>query len=150
MKNNLDIKDRIAPCGLHCGKCFAFMYGEIHDASVKLRDNLGDFEPYAKRFSVLIDPVFDKYCAFHKMLDYFAQAQCGGCRKEECKFYKKCKVRACTAEKGIDFCYQCSEFPCDHTGLDENLYERSVTINRRIEEIGLEAYYNEVKDLPRY
>jgi bacterioferritin-associated ferredoxin len=142
--------ERIAPCGLHCGKCFAFTKGDIHDAAGKLKENLGDFAPYAKRFSTALDPVFQNYPEFAELLDYIAGAQCGGCRKEKCKFYKNCKVRSCTEAKGVDFCFQCDEFPCNHTGLDENLYKRSVEINRRIQEIGIVAYYNEVKNKPRY
>lgn len=38
MKKELE---RIAPCGLHCGKCFAFSDGDIHAASNQLRNNLG-------------------------------------------------------------------------------------------------------------
>lgn len=148
-----DIKtamERIAPCGLHCGKCFAFTKGDIHEAAGTLQKNLGDFAPYAKRFTTALDPVFENYPEFAQLLDYIAKAQCGGCRKEKCKFYKNCKVRSCAEAKGVDFCYQCDEFPCDHTGLDENLYKRSVEINRRIKEIGIVAYYDEIKDKPRY
>ena len=42
MKKELE---RIAPCGLHCGKCFAFSDGDIHAASNQLRIGLGCFEP---------------------------------------------------------------------------------------------------------
>ena len=148
--NDKNSMDRISPCGLHCGKCFAFEDGDIHAATMKLKENLGAFEPYALRFIEQLDPVFEKYPDFKEMLDYFANASCKGCRKEECKFYKNCNVRACTVEKGIDFCYECNEFPCEHSGLDKNLHKRSVTINRRIQKIGLDEYYEEVKNQPRY
>lgn len=46
--------------------------------------------------------------------------------------------------------FECPEFPCEHTGLDENLYQRHVAISRRIAEIGCKAYYDEIKDIPRY
>lgn len=147
MKKELE---RIAPCGLHCGKCFAFSDGDIHAASNQLRTNLGCFEPYAERFVSQLDPVFENYPAFRQMLDYFADASCKGCRYEKCKFYKNCKVRSCTSEKGIDFCYQCEEFPCNHSGLDVNLHSRSVQINKTIKAIGIEKYYEKVKDEPRY
>lgn len=143
-------KERLAPCGLHCGKCFAFTKGEIHEAAVKLQTYLGNFAPYAARFTVQLDPIFQKYPEFKAFLDYLAAAECGGCRKEKCKFYKNCKVRACAAEKQVDFCFQCPEFPCQHTGLDENLYKRHVAINQKIQEIGADAYYQQVKDTPRY
>lgn len=145
-----DAKDRLAPCGLHCGKCFAFQDGEIHDAAVRLRKYLGNFDPYAKRFETALDPVFSQYPAFAAMLDYLAEAACGGCRVEKCKFYKNCKVHACAQEKQVNFCFECPKFPCGHTGLDENLYQRHVAISRKIAEIGLKAYYDEIKDAPRY
>lgn len=151
MDKAIDPKARIAPCGLHCGKCFAYADGAIHDAAVKLRENLGHFEPYAKRFIEHLDPVFESYPEFKKMLDYFAEVACDGCRKEKCKFYKNCKVRTCAIDdKHVDFCYECAEFPCDHSGLDNNLHARSVAINKRIKETGIDAYYDEVKDKPRY
>lgn len=145
-----DYLNRLAPCGLHCGKCFAFVNGTIHELSVKLKENLGNFQPYAKRFSEQLDPVFELYPEFKKMLDYFSKAECKGCRMEKCKFYTNCKVRSCTEKNNVEFCYQCSKFPCNNTGLDENLYQRYISINRRISEIGAEAYYNEIKDTPRY
>ena len=145
-----DVKERLAPCGLHCGKCFAFHDGEIHEAAVRLRKYLGNFAPYAQRFAVQLDPVFEKYPDFALLLDYLADVSCGGGRIEKCKFYKNCKVRSCSLEKQVDFCCECPEFPCGHTGLDQNLDQRHVAINRRIAEIGPEAYYDDIKDTPRY
>lgn len=53
------IKKRLAPCGLHCDKCFAFAEGDIAETSAKLRQSLGDFDVYAERFVGLLDePVF--------------------------------------------------------------------------------------------
>lgn len=84
------------------------------------------------------------------MLDYFSVAECSGCRNEKCKLFKDCKVRLCSEEKGVDFCFPCSNFPCTNTGFDEHLNERSANINRRMEKVGVEKYYNEIKDKPRY
>jgi hypothetical protein len=47
------------------------------------------------------------------------------------------------------FCYQCPDFPCNNTGFDEHLHKRSVDINNRMKEIGVEKYYEEVKDMKR-
>jgi hypothetical protein len=145
------IKNRLAPCGLHCGKCFAFKNGDIVKNSRELKSNLGDFSIYAQRFVELLDkPVFEKYPDFKEMLDYFACAECSGCRNEVCKLFKNCKVRLCSEEKQVDFCFQCSDFPCDNTGFDKHLNKRSVDINQRMREIGVEKYYYEIKDKPRY
>jgi hypothetical protein len=145
------IKDRLAPCGLHCGKCFAFMEGDIKNSSSQLKENLGNFEIYAARFINLInEPLFEKYPDFKELLSYFASVECNGCRKERCKLYKDCNVRDCHEERGVDFCFQCSEFPCNSTGFDNHLQRRSVEINCRMKAIGVENYYNEIKDKPRY
>ncbi|MEB3374051.1 DUF3795 domain-containing protein [Bacteroides sp. CR5/BHMF/2] len=68
-----------------------------------------------------------------------------GCRKEKCKLFKNCNVRVCSEEKQVDYCFQCSCFPCENTGFDEHLYKRFVAINKRMQEIGIEKYYEEVR-----
>lgn len=146
-----EIKKRIAPCGLHCGKCFAFTDGDIKRYSSKLKIELGNFDVYAERFVDLLDePKFKKYPDFKELLTYFSSVNCKGCREENCKLFKDCKVRACSVEKGVDFCFQCNEFPCNNTGFDENLHKRSVAINNKMKKIGVEKYYDEIKEKPRY
>jgi hypothetical protein len=145
------IKNRVSPCGLHCGKCYAFVGGDIKNVSIRLKELLGDFDIYAKRFVDLLgEPVFEKYPDFKAMLDYFASVECAGCRNEKCKIFKDCKVRECHEKKEVDFCFQCSEFPCTDTGFDQHLHKRSVEINLKMKEIGVENYYNEIKDKTRY
>lgn len=145
------IKSRLAPCGLHCGKCFAFKDGDITKTSDQLKNLLGNFNVYAERFVELLgNPVFSKYPQFKELLEYFSEGECSGCRNERCKLFKNCKVRECSEEKGVDFCFQCSDFPCGNTGFDKHLNDRSVTINQRMAEIGVEQYYIEIKEKPRY
>ena len=136
---------------MHCGKCFAYKEGDIVKNSMKLKKDLGAFEVYAQRFVKLLDkPVFEKYPDFKEMLDCFSIMDCSGCRNEICKLFKDCKVRLCSENRGVDFCFQCSDFPCNNTGFDEHLNERSVRINLRMKEIGVNNYYEEIKDKPRY
>ena len=146
-----DLKHKLGPCGLSCDKCFAFTEGAIKYHSKELKKHLGNFDVYAHRFVELLDePVFKKYPEFKAMLDYLSSAECKGCRKESCKLFKSCKVRACHKEKQVDFCFQCDEFPCKNTGFDEHLHKRSVKINQRMKEIGVENYFLEIKNTPRY
>lgn len=145
------LKKRLAPCGLHCGKCFAFIEGDIMQYSSLLQRSLGEFDVYAQRFVDMLDePVFKKYPDFKEMLQHFSTAKCGGCRNEKCKLFKACNVRACSEKKQVDFCFQCPDFPCGDTGFDKHLYERYVAINLRMKKIGVETYYDEIKDKPRY
>lgn len=149
--NYKDIKNRIEPCGLHCGKCFAFSEGDISKYSKKLKNSFGNFDAHVGRFVDLIqEPVFKMYPEFKLLLTYFSIEDCEGCRKEQCRLFKGCLVRECHIRKGVDFCFQCSEFPCNKTGFDEHLHKRSVNINNRMKEVGVEENYNEIKDKPRY
>ncbi len=145
------ILDAISPCGLNCEKCFAHVDGDIRKQSRELKEKLGNFDLYAKRFETLLDePVFEKFSDFKIMLDYFASENCRGCRKENCRLFKNCGVRSCHREKKVDFCFQCDDFPCDKTHFDENLQKRWVALNEKIREMGIEKYYAETKDKARY
>lgn len=145
------IKKRLAPCGLHCGKCFAFADGDISIYSRQLKESLGNFDVYAARFvDLLNEPIFLKYPEFKDFLIHLSSGSCNGCRAEQCKLFESCHVRACSEAKNVDFCFQCNEFPCSQTGFDEHLYSRHVNINERMKEIGVERYYDEIKNMTRY
>ena len=145
------IEAAIAPCGLCCTTCFAHVDGDIRRISLKLKEKLGNFHVNAKRFEVLMDdPIFKKYSDFKEMLDYFAAENCRGCRNEQCRLFKNCGVRSCHQEKQIDFCYQCSDFPCNRTHFDEGLYKGWVLINEKIKKTGIEEFYEKTKNRPRY
>jgi hypothetical protein len=150
MKGN-DLKDKIGPCGLLCEKCFAFQHGSVQHHAEQLKNHLGNFDGYALRFSKLLnEPRFDLYPAFNDFLSYLSIGNCQGCRKQQCHLFSDCKVNQCYKDKNVDFCFQCDEFPCQHSGFDENLKLRWLKINERIRTVGLESYYDEVKDKPRY
>ncbi len=160
MKNKLNMKNMnsmhhalkaLGPCGLNCEKCFANDGGGIKYHSKKLHELLGHFDIYAERFITLLDePVFKYYFEFKIMLDYFSKVTCKGCREESCMLFKDCGVKDCYKKKGIDFCFQCDEFPCDRTNFDEDLRQRWVSINMRMKQSGIENYYSEIKEKPRY
>ena len=145
------IKASLAPCGLNWEKCFAHVDGDIRQYSLKLKEKLGNFAIYAKRYETLLgDSVFKKYPDFKAMLDYFASENCKGCRNEQCKMFKNCGVRGCSQEKQVDFCYQCAEFPCNRTNFDEGLHTAWVGINEIIRNEGIEKYYEKTLKRHRY
>lgn len=39
--------------------------------------------------------------------------QCDGCKMNRKLADKQCKARPCAKEKGLEFCMQCDDFPCD-------------------------------------
>ena len=56
----------------------------------------------------------------------------------------------CYQEKGVDFCFQCDEFPFEKTNFDPDLKRRWIEINDRMRKLGVEAYYAETRDQCRY
>jgi hypothetical protein len=143
-----EILQCLAPCGLSCEKCVAYAQGGVGKHSRELQKLLGSFDRYAERFSAFL-PVFTNYPAFKEMLAFFAQPDCKGCRSGVCK-YPNCGVMTCYQSKGVDFCFQCDEFPCEKTNFDPDLHRRWIQMNNRMKEIGVQAYFEETKDLPRY
>lgn len=145
-----DVSNALGACGINCAKCFAFSKGDIRTHSSELKRLLGRFDVYAERFVELLqEPRFRAYPQFKELLQLFSETSCKGCRQGECMF-KDCGVIRCYREKGVDFCFECEDYPCDRTNFDEHLKNRWLTINNRMKEIGVEAYYEKVKDRPRY
>jgi hypothetical protein len=143
-----DIRRELGACGLNCCKCMAYYQGDIRKTSLQLQQLLGSFDRYAERFAAFL-PVFENYPAFKELLAHLTQADCEGCRSGQCKF-PGCRAVRCHKSKGVDFCFQCDEFPCDDPGFDADLCRRWIQMNERMKEIGVEAYYEETKGLPRY
>ena len=88
----MDCKLMTAPCGLDCFNCLVYRAGENAELRRKIAENRGIS---------------------------FEQAVCKGCRQENGKpdflnWTEPCNVYRCITKKGVDFCYQCSDFPCDH------------------------------------
>jgi hypothetical protein len=138
----------LAPCGLNCMKCLIYKDGEIRSVSKRLVALLGSFDRYAQRFSSF-QAVFKGYPQFKELLDHFSHADCTGCRTGGCS-YPGCIVMKCTQDMGVDFCFQCTEFPCNQTTFDPDLKRRWIDMNTRMKQVGVQAYYEETKDMPRY
>ena len=88
----MDYKQMTAPCGLDCFNCPMYLAKENEGLRAAIAKNMG------------IPP---------------EQASCNGCRNENgtiafLNMTEPCNVYKCTAKKGISFCCDCSDFPCDH------------------------------------
>lgn len=143
-----EILNFLALCGLNCKKCFVNVEGEIRKTSEQLQKLLEGFDSYVEKFSKLL-PILKEFHNFKEILDYFTIGECPDCRKGSC-FYPNCGVSNCYQVKGVDFCFQCLEFPCENTNFDTGLRKRWLEMNKRMKEVGVEKYFEETKDLPRY
>jgi len=77
---------------------------------------------------------------------------CKGCRirNKNCAFIR----RDCPAlkKKELDYCYECEQFPCQKLQKIDSLYQERYSVNlvenlKRIEEIGVEKWFQEQKEL---
>ncbi|MEW5722323.1 MAG: DUF3795 domain-containing protein [Thermodesulfobacteriota bacterium] len=119
----MDFRLMTAPCGLDCFNCPMFRAGRDPELREKIAHSLG--------------------------LPLEA-AQCPGCRPEGgiIKFMgwtEPCGVYRCISEKGLDFCCDCSDFPCDrlHPYADragEVPHNTKVFNLGLIKKMGLEAW----------
>ena len=57
---------------------------------------------------------------------------CPGCREEEDAkpaYCQRCKLSNCVIEQGIDFCFQCTAFPCKLVKQIDKRYRTSYQVN---------------------
>lgn len=146
--NYEEVVHKIAACGLDCSRCADYKYGEIGELSAKLFNLLSGYERLAK-IKTKINPAFEGYDQFREVLNIFAKASCSGCRSDNNKCPIDCHAKTCHKEKGIDFCFQCDEYPCNKQ-FQGKLRDRWIENNNRMKEIGAEKYYIEQNKKPRY
>jgi hypothetical protein len=145
-----EIVQILAPCGLNCEKCVAYSNGSIRHHASQLKELLGNFSSYAERYSNFYPP-FQHYERFNVLLEHLSEGNCKGCREGHC-LYSQCKVANCEvlldAEK--DFCFQCEGFPCEKVDFHPDLLRRWKERNQEMREVGVEEYYSDSRDIPRY
>jgi hypothetical protein len=88
----MDYRQMTAPCGLDCWNCPVYMAGSDDGLRSKVAERLG--VPVEK-------------------------AVCRGCRHEEGRIEaigrtQPCYVYKCIKDKGLEFCHECGDFPCDY------------------------------------
>jgi hypothetical protein len=87
----MDYRQMTAPCGIDCFNCLMYAARE----NDKLRDII------AKKMNLA-----------------FEDAVCNGCRNQSGKcsahsLEEPCSVYKCIQKKGLNFCFECDDFPCD-------------------------------------
>ena len=142
------IVEILAPCGLDCSRCVRFAGGKVANLSTSLGAALTGFDRMAAMAADRV-PAFKDYKAFLEVLKVFKQADCKGCRAGGCQA-PFCSAGNCFREKGVDFCFQCDEYPCSRNNYPASLDSRWHSFNDRMKEVGVEKFYEEQKEKPRY
>jgi len=105
-------------CGLYCGECHTYRGRIITTLAVDFKELLeaGDHPDWVPKFGS-ID--FD-YEEFLKGLTYYSREDSGCFNNEPCKDgcgVPGCQIDDCAKEMGIDICFECDEFPCNHFSM---------------------------------
>ena len=78
----------------------------------------------------------------------FEEVRCNGCRTEtKMAHCKNCFMLKCATDKGLDFCGECTEYPCQEMKEFQSKMPHSVelwTSQDRIKEIGWEKWFIEM------
>ncbi len=116
-------KKLAAVCGLFCPACTIF---------IGTKEDPKRLEVMAQR---LKRPAADLYC--------------NGCRSEKRCFYceTKCTMAKCAAAKGVDFCGECAEYPCNDLRAFQAEMPHRIELwksQARIKEAGYEKWYAEM------
>ncbi len=116
-------KKLAAVCGLFCRACHVYI--ATHDDPEKL-------VAMAKRYQRSIDELW-----------------CDGCRSARRCFYCEtmCFMAKCAAGKGVEFCGDCTEYPCKGLKEFQALAPHRIELwknHARRKEAGLETWYSEM------
>ncbi|KAF0144214.1 MAG: hypothetical protein FD156_2030 [Nitrospirae bacterium] len=124
-KENLKMPDKqlAAVCGLFCPAC-TILIGTREDP---------------ERLKVMAARVQKSVEELH----------CDGCRSEKRCFYCQeiCKMGKCASERGLDFCGECREYPCEDLKVFQAAMPHRIELWKsqdRIREVGYEKWYAEM------
>lgn len=149
MNSNVDrniILNSVAPCAFCCFTCPAMKGGVVEETSAKLSHYLqGYYEFNKKNLPLKYRPYSKKVKMFTEHLEKMSNARCNGCRNGADKkcCIPNCSILQCTKTHNIDFCAECSEFPCKKAEgfLKDTTLEEWRSNNERIKKYGIEEYY---------
>lgn len=116
-------KTQAAVCGLFCPSCTVYI--ATHEDPERLK-------AIAARSGVPVE-----------------EMECDGCRSDRLNLFcrVKCKMKKCAAEKGVDFCGSCGDYPCAELKEFQSLMPHRKELwnsHKRIKEAGWEKWFEEM------
>jgi hypothetical protein len=109
-------------CGLFCGHCEVYIAYSTN--------NIGSQKRIAK----------DSGAARGKNMSP-DQVKCLGCKGTMTSNWRSpCKIRVCAEERGVEFCYQCRQYPCDELQSFFETHPEARENLRTISKVGPDAW----------
>ncbi|NMM62546.1 DUF3795 domain-containing protein [Clostridium sp. P21] len=141
------VKD-LAPCGNDCSRCASYENSKIVKLSKELNESLENFENMAKKTKDFM-PIFNHYEEFLAILRHFSKGSCPGCRFSD-KPTCQCSINTCHKKEKVNFCFECSKYPCNPTTYNESLSRVWKENNDNMKNKGVDTFYAAQKEKPRY
>ena len=116
-------KSLAAVCGLFCPSCGSY---------IGTKEDTDRLEGIAQRLGRSVSDM-----------------ECHGCRTDKRSFFcrTECKMSQCAAEKGIDFCGECTDYPCSDLKDFQSKMPHRLELwqnHERIKEVGYEKWFEEM------
>lgn len=138
----------LAPCGNDCSRCANYEKGEIVLLSKELNDKLENFENMVGKIKDFM-PIFNYYNEFLAILNHFSNGNCQGCRFSD-KPVTQCSINMCHKKEKVNFCFECSKYPCNPSTYSKSLNEVWQNNNDTMKNIGVDSFYRVQKEKSRY
>ena len=124
-KKSEDKKSLCAICGLFCGACTLY---------IGTREDPERIKDISKRLKTETE-----------------EWECDGCRTDRLCYYCRnvCYMKPCATEKGIDFCYECEEYPCDEIRKFQEERPHRIELweaQERIKKVGYSKWFDEMME----
>ncbi len=139
----------LAPCGLDCSRCVSSATGTVRQAARALSASLAGFAAKAPIFAAH-EPALARWSHFEGVLSFLERGSCAGCRNPGAACNGACRVKDCVRERGVDFCCQCPDYPCEGHGLFPPLAARWRVAQDFMRAHGAEAWWRDQSTRPRY
>jgi hypothetical protein len=87
-------------------------------------------------------------CQFHFTEE---ESICHGCRSgKRLPYCANCKMSACAAERGIDFCSQCDEYPCNDLKSFQSAMPHRIELWRNFDRIRAAGYTQWLREMEKH
>lgn len=149
------IKDDIAPCGFCCYTCMAKNNGAVEK---RAKEIMVYFEGYYNFMKENLPFGKKRYAKeikdFEERLGKFTERKCPGCRSGALRgcCIPDCFILKCVKERGIDFCGECDDFPCEKSKsfFKGKTLTQFLNNNENIKKDGIEKYHSDAISRSHY
>jgi len=119
-------KELVSACGLYCGACGIYLATQENETEKIVQ------------YAMVLNQTYE-------------ETLCDGCNSKRKSFHcsNKCTFIDCKQQKGVTFCCDCDEFPCNALNEFKSKMPHRIDIinsQKRLKEIGLEKWLYEMKD----